>query len=219
VPKRTALYAWVSTADQTCEMQLRELREYAGQRGWQILDEDVDTGWSGAKASRPELDRLMQDARRRRFDPVVWKLGRWGRSVADCVRSLQELASLHREEARSLGLLKTGAWSRARSSPAPSAAVWLFPRCCCAEASRPPSQGPLLIEAEERSASQKNYTHAQGRSVINAIRPKPPMETLEDGVAPEEDHLTAMNTFNLKDHDIDVAEVHHNLRIERHAHP
>ena len=37
----------------------------------------------------------MQDARRRRFDAVlVWKLDRWGRSVADCVRSLQELASL-----------------------------------------------------------------------------------------------------------------------------
>ena len=92
---RTALYARVSTTDQTCEMQLRELREYAARRGWQVVGEYVDTGWSGAKASRPELDRLMQDARRRRFDAVlVWKLDRWGRSVADCVRSLQELASL-----------------------------------------------------------------------------------------------------------------------------
>ena len=92
---RTALYARVSTTDQTCEMQLRELREYAARREWEIADEYVDTGWSGAKASRPELDRLMQDARLRRFDAVlVWKLDRWGRSVADCVRSLQELASL-----------------------------------------------------------------------------------------------------------------------------
>ena len=92
---RTALYARVSTTDQTCEMQLRELREYAARRGWQIAGEYVDTGWSGAKASRPELDRLMQDARMRRFDAVlVWKLDRWGRSVADCIRSLQELASL-----------------------------------------------------------------------------------------------------------------------------
>jgi len=44
-------------------MQLRELREYAARRGWEIAGEYVDTGWSGAKASRPELDRLMQDAR------------------------------------------------------------------------------------------------------------------------------------------------------------
>ena len=76
-------------------MQLRELREYATRRGWEIAGEYIDTGWSGAKASRPELDRLMQDARMRRFDAVlVWKLDRWGRSVADCIRSLQELASL-----------------------------------------------------------------------------------------------------------------------------
>jgi DNA invertase Pin-like site-specific DNA recombinase len=60
------LYARVSTTDQTCEMQLRELREYAARRGWEIAGgEYVDTGWSGAKASRPELDRLMQDARMR----------------------------------------------------------------------------------------------------------------------------------------------------------
>jgi len=52
-------------------MQLRELRDYAEQRGWEIAAEYVDTGWSGAKASRPELDRLMQDARARRFDAVL----------------------------------------------------------------------------------------------------------------------------------------------------
>jgi putative DNA-invertase from lambdoid prophage Rac len=92
---RTALYAQVSTTDQSCEMQLQELRAYAQSRGWQVFREYVDTGWSGAKARRPELDRLMQDARARRFDAVlVWKLDRWGRSVADCIRSIQELVSL-----------------------------------------------------------------------------------------------------------------------------
>ena len=92
---RIALYARVSTTDQSCEMQLQELRHYAAQRGWQVFGEYVDTGWSGAGASRPELDRLMQDARTRRFDAVlVWKLDRWGRSVADCIRSIQELVSL-----------------------------------------------------------------------------------------------------------------------------
>lgn len=75
-------------------MQLQELRDYVSRRGWEVAGEYVDAGWSGAKASRPELDRLMQDARTRRFDAVlVWKLDRWGRSVADCLRTIQELAS------------------------------------------------------------------------------------------------------------------------------
>jgi DNA invertase Pin-like site-specific DNA recombinase len=60
---QAALYARVSTLDQNCEMQVRELREYAARRGWHVTGEYVDTGWSGAKASRPELDRLMKDAR------------------------------------------------------------------------------------------------------------------------------------------------------------
>ena len=92
---QTALYARVSTTDQSCEMQLLELREYASKRGWTIAGEYVDTGWSGAKACRPELDRLLRDARMRRFDAVlVWKLDRWGRSVADSIRSIQELTGL-----------------------------------------------------------------------------------------------------------------------------
>jgi len=92
---KTAIYARVSTSDQSCQMQLRELREYADRRGLEIVGEYVDHGYSGAKASRPELDRLMEDARIRRFDAIlVWKLDRWGRSVAHCVRSIQELVSL-----------------------------------------------------------------------------------------------------------------------------
>jgi putative DNA-invertase from lambdoid prophage Rac len=75
-------------------MQLRELREYAGRRGWEIADEYVDTGWSGAKASRPELDRLMQDAGRRQFDVVlVYKLDRFGRSVLHLNQQLATLTS------------------------------------------------------------------------------------------------------------------------------
>ncbi len=76
-------------------MQLRELRDYCKHRGWKITGEYIDTGWSGAKASRPELDRLMKDARQRRFDAVlVWKLDRWGRSLAQLVHSVHELSSL-----------------------------------------------------------------------------------------------------------------------------
>src|SRR5271167_3659349 len=91
-PLSAAIYARVSTQDQNCEMQVSELREYAGRRGWQIVGEYVDTGWSGAKASRPELDRLMKDAALRRFDAVlVWKLDRFGRSVRNCLDGIESL--------------------------------------------------------------------------------------------------------------------------------
>src|SRR5262249_21642876 len=92
---RIALYCRVSTTDQNCELQLRELRDYAAARKWTINDEYVDTGWSGTQANRPELKRLMQEAHKRRFDAVlVWKLDRWGRSVADSIKGIQELVSL-----------------------------------------------------------------------------------------------------------------------------
>src|SRR6266852_2660022 len=89
---RAAIYARVSTSDQDCGMQLRELREYAQRRGWDIAGEYVDTGWSGAKASRPQLDRLMQDASKRSSDAVlVYKLDRFGRSVRNCLVGIEAL--------------------------------------------------------------------------------------------------------------------------------
>jgi putative DNA-invertase from lambdoid prophage Rac len=91
-PSPVAIYARVSTSDQNCESQLRELREYIARRGWIISAEYMDTGWSGAKASRPELDRLMKDAALRRFDAVlVWKLDRFGRSVRNCLDGIESL--------------------------------------------------------------------------------------------------------------------------------
>ena len=89
---RAAIYARVSTTDQNCELQLNELRDYIRHRGWENAGEYVDVGWSGAKASRPEFDRLMQDAGRRRFDVVLcWKLDRFGRSLLNCKAALQQL--------------------------------------------------------------------------------------------------------------------------------
>jgi len=88
---RTALYARVSTAKngQSPEMQLRELREYCERRGWTVIGEYVDTGICGAKDRRPELDRLMVDAHKRRFDVVaVWKFDRFARSVSHLLRAL-----------------------------------------------------------------------------------------------------------------------------------
>src|SRR5713101_5856853 len=93
---RVALYARVSTLNnQDPEMQLAELREYAGRRGWQIVEEFTDQGVSGCKESRPALNRLMSDACRRRFDAVlVWKIDRFGRSLKHLVNALAELAAL-----------------------------------------------------------------------------------------------------------------------------
>src|SRR5688572_14565977 len=66
--RAAALYARVSTNNghQNPEMQLAELREYCGRRGWTVAGEYVDVGISGTKEKRAELDRLMSDAHRRR---------------------------------------------------------------------------------------------------------------------------------------------------------
>ena len=82
---KTAIYARVSTTDQTNTIQIRELKGYVENRGWELAGIYQDQ-MSGAKASRPGLDQLMADARCRRFDAiVVWKLDRFGRSLVHCV--------------------------------------------------------------------------------------------------------------------------------------
>ena len=93
---KAALYARVSTTNgQDPEMQLRELREYCERRGWTMAGEYVDTGISGAKEKRPELDRMMADAHRRRFDAVVvWKFDRFARSVSHLLRALETFKAL-----------------------------------------------------------------------------------------------------------------------------
>ena len=92
---RVALYARVSTLNgQNPEVQLAELREYAARRDWVITGEYVDEGVSGAKESRPALNRLMADAHRRRFAVLlVWKIDRFGRSLKHLVNALADLDS------------------------------------------------------------------------------------------------------------------------------
>jgi DNA invertase Pin-like site-specific DNA recombinase len=88
---KVAIYARVSTNNgQDPEMQLRELREYCERRGWQISREYVDSGISGAKEKRPELDKLLADAHRRHFAAVVvWRFDRFARSVSHLLRALE----------------------------------------------------------------------------------------------------------------------------------
>jgi DNA invertase Pin-like site-specific DNA recombinase len=76
-------------------MQTYELREYCDRRGWTVAGEYVDVGISGTKEKRPELDRLLGDAHRRRFDAVVvWKFDRFARSVSHLLRALEMFQSL-----------------------------------------------------------------------------------------------------------------------------
>lgn len=93
-PLRIGLYARVSTHDQqTLPLQIRTMREYVAKRGWTIVAQIKEVG-SGA-SQRELRATLLASARRRDIDVVlVWRLDRWGRSVADLVSTLQELQHL-----------------------------------------------------------------------------------------------------------------------------
>ncbi len=88
--KRVAIYARVSTTDQTCDNQLRDLRDYCRARGWTDVREFIDTGISGTKERRPALDRMMVEVKARRVDVlVVAAFDRFGRSVRHLVEALE----------------------------------------------------------------------------------------------------------------------------------
>jgi DNA invertase Pin-like site-specific DNA recombinase len=94
---RAAIYARVSTQNhgQDPDLQINEIREYCDRRGWQIVGEYVDEGISGAKESRPALNRLLADARRRRFEVVAcYRYDRMARSLRFLVNALEEFRSL-----------------------------------------------------------------------------------------------------------------------------
>lgn len=94
---RVAIYARVSTTNhgQDIGLQTRELEQFAQARGWRVVDSYVDEGISGSKDSRPELNRLMADAHKRRFDVVcVWRFDRFARSVSHLLRALETFKAL-----------------------------------------------------------------------------------------------------------------------------
>jgi putative DNA-invertase from lambdoid prophage Rac len=91
---RVGIYARVSTHDQqTLPLQLKAMRQYVKQRKWKLVQQVEEVG-SGAK-QRPKREELLKAARRREVDAiVVWKLDRWGRSLADLITTLAELRDL-----------------------------------------------------------------------------------------------------------------------------
>jgi len=96
-PKRVALYARVSTENQTTDNQLNELRGVAERMGWVIVEEFVDQAISGAKGRdmRPAFDKLIKGATRRDFDMVcAWSVDRLGRSLRDLVNFLGDIENV-----------------------------------------------------------------------------------------------------------------------------
>ena len=92
---RTALYARVSTTDQSVEMQEADLKAFCMQRGFTVYGVYSDHGVSGTKERRPVLDALMADARKRKFDAVlVWRFDRFARSTKHLITALEELRHL-----------------------------------------------------------------------------------------------------------------------------
>lgn len=94
---RVAIYARVSTTNhgQDVTLQTRELQQFAEARGWEMIGAYIDDGVSGAKDSRPELNRHMADAHKRCFDVVaVWRFDRFARSVSHLLRALETFSAL-----------------------------------------------------------------------------------------------------------------------------
>jgi len=93
--KRAALYYQVSTSDQSTAMEEGGLRRFAKARGFTVYDEYKDAAISGATKSRPALDRLTDDARKRRFDVVlVWRFDRFARFTMHLLSALNEFRHL-----------------------------------------------------------------------------------------------------------------------------
>jgi DNA invertase Pin-like site-specific DNA recombinase len=88
--KRAALYVRVSTDEQNTNAQERALKEYVQRRGWLLHHIYKDTGISGSVSSRPGLNELMKDCRRRAIDVVVvWKFDRFARSLKTLISGLE----------------------------------------------------------------------------------------------------------------------------------
>jgi DNA invertase Pin-like site-specific DNA recombinase len=90
--KKVVLYCRVSTKDQNCDRQISELRQIAKNHNYHIIDEYIDTGFSGSLKSRPELDRMMTDAFSKKFEMIMTlELSRIGRSTKNLLEIVEKL--------------------------------------------------------------------------------------------------------------------------------
>lgn len=95
--KRVGIYVRVSTQDQNCALQIRELTEYASRRGFEIAKVYEDKA-SGTSPNRKMFQQLLFDCRKRKIDTViVWKLDRLFRSLKGMIQTLGELSNLNVE--------------------------------------------------------------------------------------------------------------------------
>ncbi len=180
-PHRAAVYVRVSTHDQEVENQLVELRRYVEVRGWEAR-EYVDEGVSGAVEQRPALDKLLRDAKRRRFDVLVcWRLDRLGRSLEHLITLLDDLQALGvafvslaegidaTTPAGKLQMHILGAISDyaklgiMRSNTAETLVFWAFQRC-----SAPHYPGPCSEAISASGALKRPRRKAGGRTASMA---------------------------------------------------
>ncbi len=90
--QRAAIYARVSTTDQSCDRQVAELTAFAERGGYEVVDVFKETG-SGTKANRAERNKVIDLAQARKIDAIlVSELSRWGRSTQDLLDTLNKLA-------------------------------------------------------------------------------------------------------------------------------
>ena len=92
--KQVVIYGRCSTDKQTVSNQLNDLREVANRSGWEVIDQYLDEGisWSKGRDKRPEFDRLLKDANRKKFDGIlVWSVDRLGRSLQHLVSFLNDI--------------------------------------------------------------------------------------------------------------------------------
>ncbi len=93
---RVARYVRVSRSEQNPNLQLDETGRVVAAREWDLVDTYTDHGVSGSRDRRPELDRMLADARRGLFDTLlVWRSDRLFRSLRHMVLTIEELAAMH----------------------------------------------------------------------------------------------------------------------------
>ncbi len=94
-PTKVGIYCRVSTQDQSTDSQLLDLRRYAADRGWEVYREFCDNGVSGSTDNRPELNALMDEAKKLKFDAVLcWRFDRFARSTTHLLLALDQFRNL-----------------------------------------------------------------------------------------------------------------------------